>query len=102
MRVVVNSAALKAAGITAATKDPVGGKIERDANGNPTGLLVDAAMDLVDAKVPPPTARADCDQALAKAQEHAARRRHHRRLPTWARRLDDWAAMQSARPDAAG
>ena len=51
--VVVNSAALKAAGVTAATKDPVGGKIERDARGNPTGLLVDAAMDLVDAKIPP-------------------------------------------------
>ena len=41
--IVVNSAALKAAGITSATKDPVGGKIERNADGNPTGLLVDAA-----------------------------------------------------------
>lgn len=65
---VVNSAALKAAGITAATKDPVGGKIERDARGNPTGLLVDAAMPLVERKVPPPTV-AQREQALAKAQE---------------------------------
>src|SRR4029453_13077273 len=36
---VVNSAALKAAGITAATRDPVGGKIDRDAAGNSTGPL---------------------------------------------------------------
>jgi predicted amidohydrolase YtcJ len=66
--VVVNSAALKAAGITNATKDPVGGKVERDANGNPTGLLVDAAMDLVNSKVPPPSP-AQLAQALDKAQE---------------------------------
>jgi predicted amidohydrolase YtcJ len=65
---VVNSAALKAAGITAATKDPAGGKIERDAQGNPTGLLVDAAMELVASKQPPtsPMQRA---QAIEKAQE---------------------------------
>lgn len=66
--VVANSAALKAANITAATKDPVGGKIERDANGNPTGLLVDAATDLVGKVVPAPT-DAQRDEALAKAQE---------------------------------
>jgi len=65
---VVNSAALKAAGITAATKDPVGGKIERDASGNPTGLLVDAAMELVTAKAPAPTP-AQLAQALDKAEE---------------------------------
>ncbi len=65
---VVNSAALRAAGITAATKDPVGGKIERDGNGNPTGLLVDAAMELVSSKVPPPSEQTMA-QALAKAQE---------------------------------
>ncbi|HKH28481.1 MAG TPA: amidohydrolase family protein, partial [Sphingomicrobium sp.] len=60
---VVNSAALKAAGITAATRDPVGGKIERDASGNPTGLLVDTAMELVTAKVPAPS-EAQLAQAL--------------------------------------
>ncbi|MFN7052034.1 MAG: amidohydrolase family protein, partial [Gemmobacter sp.] len=38
-----NSAALKAAGVTAATKDPAGGSIERTANGAPAGVLVDAA-----------------------------------------------------------
>ena len=66
--VVVNSAALKAAGITAATKDPVGGKIERDARGNPTGLLVDAASELVTKHVPAPS-NEQRRQALLKAQE---------------------------------
>jgi predicted amidohydrolase YtcJ len=65
---VVNSAALKAAGITAATRDPVGGKIERDASGNPTGLLVDTAMELVTAKVPAPS-EAQLAQALDKVQQ---------------------------------
>ncbi|MFN0249206.1 MAG: amidohydrolase [Kofleriaceae bacterium] len=51
----VNSRALEAAGITKATKDPAGGKIVRDKRGEPTGVLVDNAIDLVDAKVPPPT-----------------------------------------------
>jgi predicted amidohydrolase YtcJ len=66
--VVVNSAALKAAGVTAATKSPAGGEIERDAAGNPTGLLIDSASELVANKVPPPTP-AQLDGALAKAQE---------------------------------
>ncbi|NTV75432.1 MAG: amidohydrolase family protein, partial [Holophaga sp.] len=48
----VNSAALKTAGITRATPDPQGGSILRDAAGEPTGILVDAAADLV-AKVRP-------------------------------------------------
>jgi hypothetical protein len=64
---VVNSAALAAAGITAATADPAGGRIERDLNGKPTGLLVDAAMALVQSKVPTPTA-ADRERALESAQ----------------------------------
>ena len=66
--VVVNSAAMKAAGISAATKDVAGGKVERDANGNPTGIFVDNAIPLVANQVPAPTA-ALRDQALAKAQE---------------------------------
>ncbi|MEP6982603.1 MAG: amidohydrolase [Sphingomicrobium sp.] len=65
--VVANTAALRAAGITSATKDPVGGKIERDSIGNPTGLLVDAATELVATKVPAPTTR-QRDQALEEAQ----------------------------------
>ena len=48
-----NSAALKQAGITRGTKDPPGGVIERDARGDPTGILKDAAMDLMSAHLPP-------------------------------------------------
>ncbi len=47
-----NSPALTAAHITAATKDPVGGRIERDAAGRPTGTLRDTAADLVMAGKP--------------------------------------------------
>jgi predicted amidohydrolase YtcJ len=51
----INTAAMKMAGITAATKDPDGGKIHRDAKGNPTGILVDNAMELVEKVVPAAT-----------------------------------------------
>ena len=52
----VNSKALAAAGITKATLDPAGGKIIRDARGEPTGVLIDNAVDLVDGKIPPASA----------------------------------------------
>jgi predicted amidohydrolase YtcJ len=48
-----NSAALRAAGVDAKTADPPGGKIVRDERGEPTGVLIDNAMELVEAKVPP-------------------------------------------------
>lgn len=51
----VNSAALARAGIGAATADPPGGRILRDERGEPTGVLVDNAVDLVTAAVPPPS-----------------------------------------------
>lgn len=50
-----NTAALKRAGIDRDTADPPGGQIVRDSQGNPTGVLVDAAMELVDRVIPPPT-----------------------------------------------
>jgi predicted amidohydrolase YtcJ len=50
----VNSATLRAAHISAATKDPVGGRIERDASGNPTGTLQDTAFDIVQRAMPKP------------------------------------------------
>ena len=58
---VANSAALRAAGITAETKIPDGGRIEN-------GLFVDNAMTLVESKIPAPRPQ-DFDAALAKAQE---------------------------------
>ncbi len=64
-----NSAALSVAGVTAATADPAGGRIERLPGGRePSGVFVDAAMDLVASKVPPPRAT-DRDVALHEAQE---------------------------------
>ncbi len=51
----VNTAALRAAGITKDTPDPQGGRIEHDASGNPSGVLVDNAMDLMDKVTPPPS-----------------------------------------------
>ena len=48
----VNSKALAAAKITKATPDPAGGKIVRDASGEPTGVLIDNAVDLVDSTIP--------------------------------------------------
>lgn len=44
----LNSAALVASGITRDTPDPDGGRIVRDESGNPTGVLVDEAMSLVE------------------------------------------------------
>lgn len=64
-----NSAAIKLAGITKTTPDPSGGRIERDANGNPSGVFVDAATSLIEAKVPPPSATeqaAALDASLAE------------------------------------
>jgi predicted amidohydrolase YtcJ len=63
----VNTKALEMAGVNKDTRDPSGGKIERDASGKPTGVLVDAAMELVNRVVPLPTpaeARATLDVAL--------------------------------------
>ena len=50
---LANSAALKLAGVTARTPDPPGGTIVRDAQGNPTGDLKDAATALVERVIPP-------------------------------------------------
>lgn len=50
-----NSAALAAAGIQRGSADPAGGLIVRDADGEPTGVLLDYAIDLVEGRIPPPT-----------------------------------------------
>jgi predicted amidohydrolase YtcJ len=54
----VNSRALDIAGITNATHDPVGGIIERDASGSPTGVLRESATELVHQHIPKPTVEA--------------------------------------------
>jgi hypothetical protein len=52
---VVNSAALKAAGITGKTQPPEGGAIDLDGNGEPTSILRESAQELVEKVIPPPT-----------------------------------------------
>lgn len=47
-----NGAAMELAGVNAATADPSGGQIIRDAEGRPTGTFVDNAMDLITANIP--------------------------------------------------
>jgi hypothetical protein len=67
-----NGRALAAAGISAATPDPAGGRILRDpATGEPTGVLVDAAMGLMAAVVPRPS-RAERRDAVLRALESCA------------------------------
>jgi predicted amidohydrolase YtcJ len=53
---LVNSRALALAKVTQQTKDPVGGRIARDAVGKPTGILEDAAQESIGALLPKPTA----------------------------------------------
>jgi predicted amidohydrolase YtcJ len=69
---VANSAAMRAAGVTAATPDPEGGRILRDAAGNPTGVFIDDAQDLIDSKVPPPSHELRKARVLAAAKQIAA------------------------------
>ena len=63
-----NTLAITTAGVTAKTPDPAGGKIIRDAKGNPAGVFVDNAVQLVGKVVPPPRPE-DRDLAFAKAQQ---------------------------------
>jgi predicted amidohydrolase YtcJ len=65
----LNSKALQAAGITRNTPDPSGGRIERDAAGNPSGVLVDKAMNLVEAVIPK-LGEAERVAALQAAMRH--------------------------------
>lgn len=67
---LANSAALKLAGIDARTPDPAGGEIIRDAKGEPTGLLKDAAMNAVYGVIPPPSALR-IDEALQRGFQEA-------------------------------
>ena len=69
--VVANTAAMKAAGVTRATKDVEGGTIVRDAHGEPTGIFKDNASSLIDRAVPDPTPEMS-DRALRTAMDYVA------------------------------
>jgi hypothetical protein len=68
---VANAVALRIAGIGRQTPDPPGGVIVRDGAGEPTGVLKDNAMALVDRVQPEPSVDED-DSALARAMRYAA------------------------------
>lgn len=74
----VNTTALRAAGIDASTPDPDGGRIFRDDAGEPTGMLVEAAVGLVTGLLPDP----DPDTLLA-ALLAAQRRLHSVGITAW-------------------
>jgi hypothetical protein len=65
-----NAAALRAAGVDRNTPEPPGGRILRDAAGEPTGVLVDAAMDLVESKIPPEPVEVR-ERRILRAAQHA-------------------------------
>ncbi|MGI8423755.1 MAG: amidohydrolase [Chloroflexota bacterium] len=68
----LNSAALHAAGITRETPDPAGGRVGRDAHGEPDGLLFENAQDLV-ARVMPEVTPAQANRAARRAQSELHR-----------------------------
>jgi predicted amidohydrolase YtcJ len=68
----VNRKALDLAGINRETHDPPGGKIIRNAAGEPTGVLIDRAQGLVSSKMPPPTPE-QTERRLARGARECAR-----------------------------
>ncbi len=70
---VANTRALQLANVTLASRDPEGGKIDRDENGQPTGILRERAQQAVRAVIPQPTRemrRQGIEVALADLAEH--------------------------------
>jgi predicted amidohydrolase YtcJ len=68
----VNRKAMEIADINARTPDPQGGRILRDANGEPTGVLIDQAQQLVSRKIPAPS-QEQVEQSLLRATRELAR-----------------------------
>ncbi len=68
---IANSSALRLANITRTTPAPEGGAINKDGQGEPTGMLIDAAQRLVRRMVPPPT-ETERDQAIVRGAERSA------------------------------
>src|SRR5436305_1433410 len=67
------TAARRRAATPRPTAAPAGGAILRDARGEPTGILQERANELADRAVPAAT-EAECDTAIARAQQEALRR----------------------------
>ncbi len=85
-----NTRALELAGISRGTPDPLDGRIERDADGEPTGLLHEGAADLVRSFAPEDT-QTDLDDALREAQRYL----HSVGIVAW---QDAWVAVHEPGP----
>ena len=85
----LNSAALAAAGISRDVPDPSGGRIVRDAAGEPTGLLLERAIELVTPHLPEPPPDL-LDAALLEAQAEA-----HRLGVTGIHDVESWMVLES-------
>ena len=68
---LANSAAMRAAGLSTPRLDPHGGRILRDERGNPSGVFIDDAMEIIDKVVPPPSFALRKQRVLAAAEEIA-------------------------------
>ncbi|HET7900809.1 MAG TPA: amidohydrolase [Candidatus Nanopelagicales bacterium] len=66
----VNSKALELGGITRDTPDPSDGRIERDADGEPTGMLHEGAAYTYNDRIVPEPDRIEWESAILEAQEH--------------------------------
>jgi len=82
--VLANSRALALAKITASTPDPIGGKIWRDAGGEPRGVLEDAAFAVFSTLIPKPNARGERDSRSRRPPGDEPTGRHQ--LPGCGRR----------------
>ncbi len=94
----LNTVALKRCGISARTPDPAGGRIDKDANGNLTGLFYDRAVDLALQHLPP----ADAEQ-LEKGVQQLVRRLHAKGITTIhtmedAEAFSFWQSFQQKHP----
>ncbi len=87
----VNSAALAAAGVSRGTPDPPGGRVVRDASGEPSGLLLEHAVELVRRVVPEPPADR-LREALLEGQREA-----HRLGVTGIHDVEDLRTLQAFR-----
>lgn len=93
---LANSVALRAATVTRETSEIEGGSIERDVGGEPTGILKDNAMGLVDRVVPPPSdemSRRALEAAMRYVAERGVTTVHH--MGSWA----DLDVFRRARAD---
>ncbi|MFO1409874.1 MAG: amidohydrolase family protein [Steroidobacteraceae bacterium] len=93
-----NTAALRAAGVTAATPDPTGGSFPREAGGaEPNGIALEAAAEMVSAAAPPKT-----PEQLQRAVHHAQDLAHRygiiglKEADSWEPTIAAWHAVEQA------